>query len=320
MAILIAGMTACGKSRLALSIAQAVGGVIINADALQVYSDWVVLTACPKPEKKAEIPHKLYNHISGSESYSVQRWLDDVQPVLAWCQETNTVPIVVGGTGLYFHVLTQGLSPIPAIPAHVREEGMNILHQEGVCSLFQSLQALDPETAACIDSHNSARVLRAWEVVTGTGRGMTSWWQEQTQPILPFSKACSVVLTSDLDWVEERCLKRLHSMLENHVLDEIQAFEKRYSDQNGMSAKALGRAEFASYLRGEISLEKAVFLATKASRLYAKRQKTWLNKYMKKWRWFDAKDVGEQTEEYAARVVSMVSHREYGKPSISSSG
>lgn len=172
--VLIAGPTASGKSALALEIAARQGGVIVNADAIQVFSDWRVLTARPSPEEEAQAPHRLYGHVPGSRAYSVGEWLRDLAPILAGSER----PIIVGGTGLYFTALTQGLAEIPATPPEIRGEAMARL---AAGALPAMVAELDPETRARIDRNNPMRVQRAWEVLRATGRGLASW-QAQTGP------------------------------------------------------------------------------------------------------------------------------------------
>ena len=166
--VLIAGATAIGKSALALQIAEQLGGVIVNADALQVYSGWRILTARPSAREESRAPHALYGHVANHESYSVGDWLRDIGPILS----ADKRPIIVGGTGLYFRALTEGLADIPPIPANIRAQSAGLLSQGG---LQPMLEELDDETRAHIDVQNPMRVARAWEVLQATGQSIRSW-------------------------------------------------------------------------------------------------------------------------------------------------
>jgi tRNA dimethylallyltransferase len=168
--VLIAGPTASGKSALALEIAEASGGVIVNADALQVYDGWRVLTARPGPEEEARAPHSLYGHVPFEAEYSVGDWLRALAPLL----QADQRPIIVGGTGLYFRALTEGLAEIPPIPPEIRAEAEALPAED----LLSWLRAHDPDTVARIDTQNPARLRRAWEVLCGTGRPLSAWQAE----------------------------------------------------------------------------------------------------------------------------------------------
>jgi len=186
--VLIAGPTASGKSALALAIARAQGGVIVNADALQVYANWRILSARPSPEEEAQAPHRLYGHVAPDQEYSAGHWLREVAPLL----DAGPRPIVVGGTGLYFAALTEGLAEIPPVPAEIRAAGERLLRAAGLAALRK---ALDPETCARIDLANPRRVQRAWEVQAATGRGLAEWQDATPPPLLPRSRRpfCSMI-------------------------------------------------------------------------------------------------------------------------------
>ena len=274
--VLIAGATASGKSALALAIAEASGGVIVNADALQVFSNWRILTARPSPEDKARVPHLLYGHIPGDQAYSVGHWLREVAPII----QGNQRPIIVGGTGLNLSALTEGLAEIPPTPAQVRSEGEARLQTEGLDALISDL---DPSTTARIDLQNPARVARAWEVQKTTGRGLASW-QDQTRP--PIASDCTDArafhLDADRDWLRARIELRFDQMLDLGALDEARANLATWNAKDP-SAKAIGAPELIAYLQGTLSLDEARNQAITASQQYAKRQRTWFRKRMKDW-------------------------------------
>lgn len=273
--VLIAGPTASGKSALALQIAQQHGGVIINADAIQVFNNWRVLTARPPEEDEAAAPHLLYGHIPHDADYSVGHWLREVAPLL----NDSLRPIIVGGTGLYFTALTQGLAEIPATPPALREEANDRVAKEG----FEALLAeLDPKTAARIDCQNPMRVQRAWEVLSATGTPLADWQDNTPPPLLPLSDTLPILFDVPKEWLNERIARRFDLMIEQGALQEAKANLVTY-DPTHLSAKAIGAPELIAHLRGEIDLETACEQATIATRQFAKRQRTWFRSKMKTW-------------------------------------
>lgn len=269
--ILIAGPTASGKSALALEIADRFGGVIVNADASQVYECWRVITARPSIEEEARAPHLLYGHVSYDTAYSAGHWLRDVQPLL----KSGARPIIVGGTGLYFSTLTQGMADIPPTPAEVRTTA-------DALPLATLLNDLDPETAGAIDQLNRARVQRAWEVQAATGRSLFSWQADTPAPVLPISEAVPLVFDVGKDWLLDRIMRRFDLMLEQGALDEVASMRSRY-DPALPACKAIGVPELMSYLDGSCSLDMARERAGIATRQFAKRQRTWFRSKMKNW-------------------------------------
>jgi tRNA dimethylallyltransferase len=273
--VLIAGATASGKSALALAIAQHSGGTIVNADALQVFENWRIVTARPSLEDEARAPHKLYGHIKGTQEYSVGHWLRDLREVL----QTNSRPIIVGGTGLNLSALTQGLVDIPMTPPDVRQKGEALLKIEGLSAL---LAAIDPETLSRIDQNNPARVARAWEVQQTTGRGLASWQADTPPPLLALSQTRAFHLDADRDWLRERIARRFDLMIDEGALDEAHENLAIWNPKDP-SAKAIGAPELIAYLQGNMSLDNARENAIIASQQYAKRQRTWFKKRMKDW-------------------------------------
>ena len=272
--VLIAGPTASGKSALALEIATRQGGVILNADAIQVFANWRVLTARPSLEDEAQAQHLLYGHIAGDAEYSVGHWLREVAPLLA-----GQRPIIVGGTGLYFTALTQGLANIPATPPEVRALADQRLLEEGREAL---LAELDAETRAAIDTLNPMRVQRAWEVLHSTGKGIKAWQAETPPPLLPLAEAFPVLFDVDKDWLNTRIAQRFDLMLDHGALDEAEANMPGW-DPSHLSAKAIGAPELIAHLQGNMSLDQAREAATIATRQFAKRQRTWFRSKMKDW-------------------------------------
>ena len=281
--ILISGATASGKSNLALKIATELGGVIVNADALQVYNGWRILTARPSLEEESRAQHLLYGHIGNQNLYSVGDWIRDIAPILKSTQR----PIIVGGTGLYFRALTEGLADIPPVPSHIKEQAKQFLRDGEVRFM---LAALDGYTQSKIDVQNPMRVSRAWEVLQATGKSIVSW-HEQTPPALMPLKSCDALhLNSPVDWLNTRLESRFNMMMSAGVLDEAKANLDNW-DPSLQSSQAIGAPELINHLLGYSSLAEAKKLAVIASRQYAKRQRTWFRKRMYDWRSIDAHNL-----------------------------
>ena len=272
--VLIAGPTASGKSAFAMELAARDGRVIVNADALQVYGCWRILSARPSVADEAALPHALYGHVGRDEPYSVGHWLREVQ---AWLARPV---VIVGGTGLYFSALTAGLAEIPPTPPEIRARADARRASEGIAAL---LAELDMATRARIDTLNPARVQRAWEVLAATGRGLADWQAGTGPAILPLSGGEALVIRPDVAWLDARIARRFRIMLEDGALQEAAA-EAPFYDPARPSAKAIGAPELMAHLRGELSLAQATEAATLASRQYAKRQRTWFRARMKDWR------------------------------------
>lgn len=272
--VLIAGPTASGKSALAMEIAARDGGVIVNADALQVYGNWRLLSARPSAEEEAALPHRLFGHVGREQPYSTGAWLREVADLLAGPERL----IIVGGTGLYFSALTEGLVEIPPIPEAIRAEG-NALRQADLAAMVAQL---DAPTAARIDLANPARVQRAWEVLRATGRGLAAWQADTPAPLLPPEAATRLLLEAPKDWLTPRIERRFDLMLAGGALEEARANLDGW-DPALPSSKAIGGPELIAHLLGEISLDEARERAIISSRRYAKRQRTWFRARMRDW-------------------------------------
>ncbi|WGV16686.1 tRNA (adenosine(37)-N6)-dimethylallyltransferase MiaA [Fuscovulum ytuae] len=271
--ILIAGPTASGKSALALDLAARDGRLVVNADALQVYACWHLLTARPSAEDEATAPHALYGHIARDAPYSVGHWLRELTPLLA------RPVVIVGGTGLYFTALTEGLAEIPPTPPAIRSEADQIRAAQGPAALLANL---DPATAARIDRQNPARIQRAWEVLRATGRGLADWQDDTGPPLLPLHQAQALVLTPDPPWLNARIDRRFDAMMAAGALDEVRA-ELPFWEPSRPSARAIGAPELIAHLKGELPLSDAIAAAKIASHQYAKRQRTWFRSRMRSW-------------------------------------
>ena len=273
--VLIAGPTASGKSALALALAEAQGGVIVNADALQVWDCWRILSARPDAAEEGRAEHRLYGHLHRDAPYSVGHWLREVAAIL---HEGKRL-IVVGGTGLYLTALTEGLAEIPAVPPEVRAEADARIAGGG---LAEMIAELDRETAGRIDLKNPARVQRAWEVQRATGRGIAAWQADTGPALIPLAGATALKLDCDRDWLAARIDRRLVSMVEHGALEEARAALPHWAPAAPW-AKAIGAPELIAHLQGDLSLPEAIAAAQAASRQYAKRQRTWLRARMRAW-------------------------------------
>ena len=269
--VLIAGPTASGKSALALEIAQKQGGVIINADASQVYDCWRVITARPSIDEELTADHALYGHLPFDATYSAGHWLREIKPLLSGPRR----PIIIGGTGLYYTALTVGMADIPPTPAAVRLQGDGL-------QIEDMLDVLDIETKARIDVKNRARVQRAWEVQQTTGKPLSAWQDETPPPLLPIESCAALVFDVDKAWLEKRIRQRFDLMIEQGALDEARAMFDRY-DPNLPSCRAIGVPELMGHLNGSLSLKQAREKASIATRQFAKRQRTWFRSKMKDW-------------------------------------
>lgn len=269
--VLIAGPTASGKSALALHIAQTQGGVIVNADALQVYDGWRILTARPATEDEDRVAHALYGHVAPDRPYSTGHWLRDLRP---WLTGPDR-PIIVGGTGLNFSALTEGLADIPATPPDVRAEGDRL-------ALADLVATLDPETAGRIDLQNRARVQRAWEVLHSTGRPLAQWQDDTPPPLLPLERTRPIVVDAPPEWLTPRIAARFDQMLDVGLIEEAKAMKQGY-DPAHPASKAIGAPEVMAFLDGTLTLDELRDAVVVQSRQYAKRQRTWFRKRMRLW-------------------------------------
>ncbi|MEM1102156.1 MAG: tRNA (adenosine(37)-N6)-dimethylallyltransferase MiaA [Pseudomonadota bacterium] len=272
----MAGATASGKSALALEIATAQGRQIVNADALQVYACWRVLSARPSAADEATAEHRLYGHVAHDAAYSVGAWLREVASLL----QRSPAPVIVGGTGLYFRALTEGLAEIPATPQEIRARADARMASKGRAAL---LAELDAETAARIDIMNPARVQRAWEVLAATGRGIAAWQRDTPPPLVPPRDAHLLHLDASKTWLNTRIEQRFDLMMAEGALEEARAMLPHW-DPARPAAKAIGAPELIAHLRGTISLTEAREAAILSTRQYAKRQRTWFRARMKDWR------------------------------------
>jgi len=296
---LIAGPTASGKSALALRLAEQRGAEIVNADSMQLYADLRLLTARPSAQEEARAPHHLFGTVDAADGWSVGRWLRAATAVLDAISARGRPAIVVGGTGLYFEALTQGLAEIPPVPAEVRRRAGAEFDTLGEAAFRERLAAHDPAAAARIAPGDRQRLCRAWEVFAVTGTSLSDW-QATGAPALGPGAWRAVALEPPREALYARCDARLAAMVEAGVLDEVSALTARGLDPALPLMKAVGLREFASHLRGETTLAEALTAAQQETRRYAKRQTTWMRGRMAAWPRIAETDPEDQWRQFLA--------------------
>ena len=284
-AVLIAGPTASGKSAAALALAQEIGGVVINADSMQVYREAPILTAQPSAADQARLPHLLYGHVSAREVYSVGSWRDNAITALKQAQAMNRTPIFVGGTGLYFTALTDGLADIPPTPPEIRDAARALLDDIGVEALHATLTDRDPLTASKLRSSDPQRVLRAFEVLEATGRPLAEWQSAPAEPVLNNAKLAAFVLDPPRSELRLRIAARFETMLDQGGLEEARKLEGL--DPALPAAKLLGLRPLRALASGTLTRAEALDAAITGTRQFAKRQMTWFRHRMPHYIWYD---------------------------------
>ena len=266
-----------------MRLAEALGGTVVNADSMQVYRELRVLTARPTPEEEARAPHRLYGIVSAAESFSVGQWIERVRAVLDESCAQGRLPIVVGGTGLYFQALTEGLAPVPDIPDEVRSATRALLAALGPAGLHACLAERDPEGAARLRPTDPQRLARAWEVLEATGRPLSDWQKTAEPGPLAGLETVRLVLLPPRAELHARCDRRLERMVAEGALDEVQVLDALRLPQDRPAMRALGVPHLLRHIRGETSLEAALAAAQAATRRYVKRQTTWFRHRMTDW-------------------------------------
>ena len=272
--ICIAGPTASGKSAYAVQIARALDGEIINADALQVYSDLQILSARPTDEEMGDLPHHLFGHVSGKVRYSTGQWLREVEPLIIDILARNKMPVLVGGTGLYFRALLHGMADIPAVPEQVSKKTSERLARDGIARLRAEAERLDPVAASRVLGDDPQRLQRIVNVAIGTGQPLSKW-QAETHPVVPSRFARYYVLTPPRDLLYARINARYDEMLRAGGMDEAKTVFAANYDESLPVMKAIGLRQLQRFFDEEGSLDDAVEDAKRESRRFAKRQMTW---------------------------------------------
>jgi tRNA dimethylallyltransferase len=283
--VLIAGPTASGKSALALALAEATGGAIVNTDSMQVYRDLRIITARPTPDEEARVPHRLYGHRDAAINCSVGVWLDDAAVALADIRAAGRLPIFVGGTGLYFKALLRGLANVPAVPADIREAVRARIEREGIETVHAELARRDPVMGERLKPRDRARVARALEVIEATGRSLHHWHTNGLPPLLSPGNVTAVFLAPERAELYARIDRRFAAMLAAGALEEVAALARRGLDPILPAMKAHGVPVLIRHLRGELSLEEAAAIGATDTRHYAKRQFTWFRHQLDEFAW-----------------------------------
>lgn len=285
--ILIAGPTASGKTGLAIELANRSGGIVINADSMQVYRELEIITARPSAAEMAACPHHLFGHVSALEPYSVARWLGEVVPLIERGLETGHPVVIAGGTGLYFTSLLSGISPIPEIPDEIRSK-WRTRQSSDTGGLYEALRKRDPDMADTLNPQDSQRIVRALEVVEATGISLLEWQQRGNTPLLPAAaKMRKLLLIPERAWLYDRINRRFEQMIEAGAIDEVKAFIELGAGESTTASKAIGVRQLSDHISGKNSLAEAIERSQTASRQYAKRQMTWFrNTFDPDWEWF----------------------------------
>jgi len=284
-AVLIAGPTASGKSALALELAAATGGVIINADSMQVYRDLKVITARPTTEEEARVPHRLYGEVDAAINFSAGAWVAEAAMILAEARAQNRLPIFTGGSGLYFKALTRGLSAVPPISAAIREGVRAQLERDGVEALHAELAQRDPASAERLKPRDRTRIARALEVVEATGRSLTDWHRDGLPPLLPPGSFRGLFLEPERNELYARIDARFNAMLTAGALEEVARLAARRLDPLLPAMKAHGVPALIRHLGGKITLDEAAAIGRADTRHYAKRQFTWFRHQLPEFEW-----------------------------------
>lgn len=273
--VIIAGPTASGKSGLALDLAVALNGVVINADSMQIYQDTPIISAVPSAEDKAKADHRLYEIFPADVNGSVVDWLELAVTEIRNCWQAGKLPVVVGGTGLYLDNLINGTTPIPETSEKVHREAMALLNEIGVQKLHDRLSEHDAATAARLNPNDTTRVRRAYEVWLQTGIPLSEWHQKPMLKKLPEGRFVVIKILPDKVELDQRCYLRWEQMMDAGALEEAAILSGRQLNRNLPAMKALGVPELLGFVDGKCSLEEACVQAKLHTRQYAKRQMTW---------------------------------------------
>jgi tRNA dimethylallyltransferase len=284
-------------------VAERLCGVVINADSMQVYRDLRIITARPTPAEEVRVPHRLYGYVDAAESYSVGRWLIDAGAALAEADALGRVPILVGGTGLYFKALTHGLSAVPAIPPEIRSAVRARLSRHSAPALHAELAARDPATAERLRPGDGIRIARALEVLEATGRPLSDWHHSGLPPLIEPPHAVAIFLDAQRHELHRRIDARFDAMLHAGALDEVRALVDRRLDPLSPALKAHGVPWLRKVLAGEMTLAAATEAGKRDTRRYTKRQRTWFRHQLPDFVWI----APEHAESHVQEALNAVS-------------
>ena len=279
-AILIAGPTASGKSALALDLARAHGGEVINADSMQVYDTLKILTARPDAVEMGGVPHHLYGTVPAGRAFSTGEWLRAVAPVLADIRARGRLPVFAGGTGLYFKALTEGLSEMPEVPPEIRAKWRHRLAGDGPWALHAELGSRDPDMADQLSASDGQRIVRALEIIDATGRSLASFQGGAGNGLVDPQRARKLIVEPDRAVLHDRINRRFAAMFDEGAIEEVEALLNLGLSADMPVMKAIGVPQIAALLRGELTRDEVISQASAATRQYAKRQMTWFRNQM----------------------------------------
>ena len=302
--ILIAGPTASGKSALALAIAERVNGVVINADSTQVYRELAILTARPSQVDEARVPHALYGHVAAMDAYSAGRFIIDAKAAIDAASAHGHRPIIVGGTGLYFKALLEGLSPIPAIPDDIRSHWRAEAERIGAPALHDLLSQRDPVMAARLKPNDTQRIVRALEVLEASGRSLADWQAQPGTPVIDPATAVKLAVLPDRAALYARAEARFDRMLAMGALAEAEALARLQLDPTLPALRALGVAQLMDVVQGKLDLTEAISVAKAETRQYIKRQATWINTNMITWKSVTTQQIERLDDDFMPFIQS----------------
>lgn len=293
-AILIHGPTASGKTALAISVAKRLGGEVLNADSMQVYTDLKLISARPGPEETEDVPHHLFGHVDAATRYSTNDWLEDARKKMLQIERRGKRAVIVGGTGLYFLALTRGLSDIPPVPEDVRAEVRAIAQTEGADGLRSRLMPVDPQVAERLGTGDRQRLARAYEVWLATGKPLSHFQGQRRPPVLGKGDWMGIALTPPRAGLYKRIDRRFEGMLMQGAMEEARKLVNRGLDPELPIMKAHGIPWLAAFIRGEITPEHAAENAKRDTRRYAKRQFTWIGRQFPLWPRIPSADIQDR--------------------------
>lgn len=302
--ILIAGPTASGKSALALLLAEATGGTVINADSMQVYRELRIISARPSEADENRVPHALYGHVSAREAYSAGRYAREAAIAIQEAKRSGRRPVIVGGTGLYFKALLEGLSPIPPVDPAVRDIWRARALERTPEDLYQELKRRDPGMAERLSPTDPQRITRALEVLESTGQSLSVWQQRPGEPVLDADSSIRLLLMPSRETLYQRCDTRFLAMLNTGARAEVEALAALNLDPGLPAMRALGVPQILKMVRGEMSDDEAILEAQQQTRQYAKRQLTWLRRNMNSWKAVQTQETESNTKDLLQNILN----------------
>ena len=300
--ILLAGPTASGKSNLAIKLAKKINGEIINADSMQVFKEFTILSSRPGTVQMRKVKHHLYGIISVKKHFSAGDWLKQAKKKIKICLKKKKVPIIVGGTGLYFNTITKGISKIPNIDKKTRNKVRNLYIKLGIKRFYKQLLNLDPKIKYKIPQTDPQRLQRAYEVKLKTKKSLFDWFANTKSDFLDF-EIKKIFIETPRELLLKKISIRTEQMFRNKCINEVKKFNRLKINKNLSVNKLIGVQEINDFLRGSISLEQCKDLINIKTRQYAKRQNTWARGHMKNWNKLYSKNLSNLLEK-SLKVVS----------------